>query len=376
MKKLLFINQTLAFGGAEVFNSDLLTWLQKSRNWEISAIVTEPTLHRILKANGLNSRLWSTIVDVIGDWKGLVKGLLLSPLLIVRYILILNEHKNTDIIFMTGFIEKIFVTPLAKAYHIPVCWLEFAPLDSIFLKFFGLPRLLYSFVEQLPNRVIVPTHYTANRLARNTRIPSSKIVVIPLGRQISYRPHAHTHPNSVICISRLESGKGQDLLLQAWKIVLQALPLAKLTIVGEGDFGPKLFSLARRLSIEPSVTFTGKIPDSRLFCLLSDSEVSVFPTLWPLEGYGLVSLEAMAMGIPVVGFNFGPLPETITPQTGILVPPGDVSALARAIIRLLKHQDLRNKLGSAGRKRYENNYTFAKIGPEYDKIFTVTYSSL
>lgn len=376
MNNLLFINQTMSFGGAEVFNSDLLNWLKNTQKFYITAYVTQNQLLSELKSSGITAYKIHPIVDVIGNWKGLIKGVLFLPILFYKYYRIINEHKKVNLIFMTGFIEKIMVTPLAKMYKIPVYWLEFAPLSSIFSKHFGLPRALYSLVETLPNKIIVPSQNTAHQLLKTTRILPAKLSVIPLARNIKENFTDQIVSDQVICVSRLEPGKGQDLLLQAWSEVSKKYPRARLLLVGGGDFMNSLVNLASILHISDSVSFAGEIPNQKVLALIASSEICVFPTLWSLEGFGLVTLEAMSAGKPVIGFDFGPLPEIINSKTGILVPSGDTKAMAGAILKLLKNKPLGKKMGNAGRNMYNKNYSFAKIGPKYVEIFTSTDQSV
>lgn len=155
-------------GGAEVFNSQLLDWLSKS-GIQVTSYVTHPQFAAHLP----HSHRIPLIIDVIGDWKGLIKGLLLLPLGFIYYGWLTWTYRQVDVIFMTGFIEKILVTPWAKLLGIGVVWVEFAPLEAVFSKFGGFPRQLYFLVKNLPNQVIVPTRHT------QASLPWLNSVVIP-----------------------------------------------------------------------------------------------------------------------------------------------------------------------------------------------------
>lgn len=171
----------------------------------------------------------------------------------------------------------------------------------------------------------------------------------------------------VCCVSRLEVGKGQDLLIQAWSKVISLVPQARLRIIGEGDWYEGLKLEIRRLKLESTVTLTGWVKDA--VAEMAKSDIVVFPTLWPLEGFGMVAIEAMSQAKPVVGFNFGPVPEIVTGECGILVRPRDIPALAEAIVDLLTHPAKAKRMGQAGRKRYLAHYTFDQVGPQYLQVF-------
>lgn len=339
--KILFINQSLGIGGAETFNSQLLNWLGNKH--EIKAYVTNLRFAKMLNTK---PRIISVILDIIGDWKGLLKAFFLWPFALVIYFKIIWDNKDADVIFMTGFIEKIIVTPIAKFLKLKVVWVEFAPLQTILAKFWGLPKFFYDLSR--PNHVIVPTQNTLRKNNMNA-------IVIPCGLDIDIKKYAKIKIErfSVCCVSRIEKGKGQDTLLEAWPRVLKKYPQAILYIVGEGDTLPKT----------TNVVLTGRVPDALEY--IAKSEIFVFPSRWPLEGFGLSMIEAMALAKPVIAYDQGPVPEIVDGSTGILVKDD----IATAIIKLISDAKLSKQLGLAGQKKYLENFTLAKIGPQYEKVF-------
>ena len=346
-KKILFVNQSLGTGGAETFNTGLLAWLRK-QGIQVSAWVTHPRF-----AKQLSARRLPVILDIIGDWKGLVKALVLWPLGVIMYAVVLWQNQDADIVLLTGFIEKIIITPLAKLLRMGVVWIEFGPLETVFDKFWGLPKLLYRAVSHLPDAVVMPTYNTLSHNLSIGRISRFKVKVIPCAEDIGPRP-VQVEKDLVVCVSRLEPGKGQDLLLLAWPQVLRSIPTAKLRIVGEGELYASLVSLAHNLK---NVTLTGWVQDA--IAEVAKAKVCVFPSVWPLEGFGLAMIEAMSQNKPVVAFAVGPAPEIVDRRSGVLVPAGDLPGLADAIIKMLRHP----VIGS--RQTYLRRYTFSQIGPQY-----------
>ncbi len=342
LSKILFINQTLGIGGAETFNKSLFDWLMR-KNLIIKSYTTNDRFNKILG----DSQKIPVVLDIIGDWKGLLKAFILLPYGLWIYANIFLRNLDCDVIYMTGFPEKIIITPLAYLFNKPVVWVEFGPLESVFNKFFGIPKFLYRLVSKLPDFVIMPTQNTYKQNVAVCHIPAAKIKIIPCAIEKPVNAKHKPEKNLVICISRLEKGKGQDLLIDAWPRVLEKFPDAKLKIIGEGS-----------LNLKPckNVVVTGWVDN--IWKELQKASVLVFPSVWPLEGFGLVMIEAMSLNIPIVAFNQGPAREIIDKNSGILV-----DNLSDGIIAMLQAPVME------GAKRFNENYTFDIIGPKYLEIF-------
>jgi len=155
-------------------------------------------------------------------------------------------------------------------------------------------------------------------------------------------------------VSRLTEQKGHAYLLDAFAEVIQALPSAHLLVVGDGELRPALERQAARLGLQDSVTFTGRRADVPRIMMALD--VLAMPSLW--EGFGLVLLEAMAAGKPVVASRVSAIPEIVADgETGLLVPPKDPAGLARALLILLRHPAQAREMGRRGRQRLEQQFT-------------------
>jgi glycosyltransferase involved in cell wall biosynthesis len=125
---------------------------------------------------------------------------------------------------------------------------------------------------------------------------------------------------------------------------------ARLRIVGTGPQGEALQALARALGLSDRVTFLGHIPFDRLAEEYRSADIFCLPSVQ--EGFGIVFLEAMAACLPVVACQAAAVPEVVADgETGLLVPPFDVPALAFVLDRLAIHEADRRRLGEAGRNR-------------------------
>ena len=160
---------------------------------------------------------------------------------------------------------------------------------------------------------------------------------------------------------RLTAQKGVSIGLQAFAAIAHAFPQAILLIAGEGPERSELERTAAELGLSGSVRFLGWRADSgRILAVL---DLLMAPSRW--EGFGLVVLEAMARGVPVLATRVGALPEIIADgETGLLVAAGDVGALAAALGKLLGDAGLRARLGAAGRARARREFRLERMAEE------------
>jgi glycosyltransferase involved in cell wall biosynthesis len=160
-----------------------------------------------------------------------------------------------------------------------------------------------------------------------------------------------SEPPLVAFAGRLVWEKGVDVLLKAFARVKERVPEAELIIAGQGVEAPNLKSLAKELEIDKSVKWLGHISREELEQNFDAAWVQVVPSLWA-EPFGNVTTEAMMRGTAVIASAMGAQPEIVSNnETGFLVPPGDVSALADGLLKLLNSRKLAEKMGEAGRKR-------------------------
>jgi glycosyltransferase involved in cell wall biosynthesis len=149
-------------------------------------------------------------------------------------------------------------------------------------------------------------------------------------------------------VCRLERQKGLKYLLLAMKIILIKFPEVKLEIIGEGTLLNELQELSKKLGISNSVIFFGKFTDVKPFYNRMDA--FVLPSLY--EGFGIVILEAMASGVPVIASDVDGIKEVIQDEiNGMLVLPKNPEAIAIAVTRLIQNNQLYSHLVEEGLKR-------------------------
>jgi glycosyltransferase involved in cell wall biosynthesis len=170
----------------------------------------------------------------------------------------------------------------------------------------------------------------------------------------------------VLAVGRLVEPKGHATLLEAVSPVLAVHPRTVFAIAGDGPLRPQLEAFARRIKILPAARFLGMRSDINQ--LLEAADLFVLPSL--SEGLPVALLEAMGAGLPVIASRIPAINEVLQDGlNGIMVPPGDASALARELIRLIQNPPFRDTIARAGRERVETEYTLEQMGDSYRGLF-------
>lgn len=366
---ILHSAHTLGMGGAESFNLALLSELRKN-TCEIWGVSNFKPYLQSLAEGGVPTIKQPFVVDVIGDWKGLVKAVVTVPLSLIWYVLLHLRFPDVSTLILSGFPEKILWSPVAKLFGARVIWIEFAPLTSLRKKHFGVPLFFYQLAARAMDSCIVPTQYTLNEFKKDMILPVDKITVIPCGSSLlPVKAPQTTSEHTILCISRFEMGKGQEVLLEAFSHLIQVLPEARLVLIGTGDALAQMKDFSKKLSISESVTFTGWVPSIVPF--LDTAQVLVFPSYWSLEGFGMTQIEAFARGVPVVAAQCGPAQSIIKHNiNGLLVEPQNAEALAETLKKLCTDNRLRTKLALTALKDYTSTYSIQAVGKQYSQFLS------
>jgi glycosyltransferase involved in cell wall biosynthesis len=204
----------------------------------------------------------------------------------------------------------------------------------------GAKRRLEGAVYRRADRVVVLSRAFGSLLSQEYGVDEDRIAVIPPGVDLQrFSPGSRQHARRQLgipggawvaaSVRRLVPRTGVDVLLAAWAtVVAQADGAAVLLIAGTGSEQEALRQRAHELQLGDSVRFLGRVEDAELPALYRAADLCVVPTV-ALEGFGLVVLESLACGTPVVAADVGGLREALGPLSpGLLVPPGDPQALA------------------------------------------------
>jgi glycosyltransferase involved in cell wall biosynthesis len=167
-------------------------------------------------------------------------------------------------------------------------------------------------------------------------------------------------------VGRLAPQKGQRHLIAAMPHLLERVPRAHAVIAGGGDLEGYLRELAEEVGVAPRVHVLGQRKD--VPALMHAIDVFAMPSIW--EGFGLVLLEAMAAGRPIVASRVATIPEVVLDgESGLLVPAGDPLALADALAQLANDRALATRLGETGRERLQRHFSVEKMVGDTELLY-------
>jgi phosphatidylinositol alpha-1,6-mannosyltransferase len=233
--------------------------------------------------------------------------------------------------------------------------------------------------------VLAISRYTAQCVEELQGVSARAIQILPLALDPAFwsdsqKPHSNgdgrpaNYPSGrvVLSVARLsaeEGYKGIDTVIRALPLVRERVPDVQFVIAGDGDDRPRLESLARESGVAERVFFLGSLPAASPELLYSYSNCEIFALPSKGEGFGLVFLEAMAFGKPVVGGAHGGTLDVIQDGvTGYLVSHGDVNRLAGVLTKLLTDDQLRNDMGARARERVRTHYLFESFAAELERV--------
>ncbi|QQD77595.1 glycosyltransferase [Curtobacterium sp. YC1] len=214
-------------------------------------------------------------------------------------------------------------------------------------------------------------------------VPLHAISVVPCGVDVSlFRPDGpveqRDRPLRVLTASRLVQRKGVGTTIAALAALVEQGRDVELVVVGGAGVAgadlvddpeyQRLDALARSLGVRDHVSFRGQLGQHDMPAVYRSADVVVCAPWY--EPFGIVPLEAMACGRPVVASSVGGLIDTVVEDaTGLHVPPRDEAAVAAAVGALLDDPDRREAYGRAGRERAESRYTWQKVAADSERVY-------
>ncbi|MCA8480457.1 glycosyltransferase [Burkholderia multivorans] len=282
------------------------------------------------------------------------------------------------------------VTSLHTTLHF---WIQTHPeyaADAAWMKSFGKPMLaLEQEMMTRANAVRANSRAIVREIeaAYGFKFDKQKTLVVPhgLAANVTVSKMESTSKSddvTLLFVGRLEPRKGIDVLLEALPDVLAETPNLKVRVIGDDTLpGPSgrpfkdafLDSEAGR-RWGNRVSFEGRVPDEAVRAAYAQCDIFVAPSRF--ESFGLVFLEAMREGKPVIGCAAGGMPEVVSHDiNGLLVPPGDAKSLAQAIRRLVDAPELRERMGIAGKRLFTERFTATRMASESSALYSLAVNN-
>ncbi|MBA3028131.1 MAG: glycosyltransferase family 4 protein [Desulfobacteraceae bacterium] len=224
-------------------------------------------------------------------------------------------------------------------------------------------------VSRSLDRIITVSECAKKDIATDFRIPLDRLCVVPNGINTTL---FHPVPGVKREKNRFIVTNSADMPLKGLKYLLMAMAdlsktrNAHLVVIGAPKKDSGIVKIIQNLGIGDRITFTGRISDEEFILQYARAYAAVIPSVY--EGFGLPVGEAMACGVPVISTTGGALPE-VAGDAGILVPPGDAKALARAMEKLMDDPGLAEKLGKAGYERVQAHFTWKKAAEKTVDVY-------
>ena len=367
---ILYLSETARFSGAE---ESLLNLVRFRRREEFAAYFVLPEDGPFVdKLRKENVQVFISSMPKIRHVRGAIHA--------ARAILSIVEANNIDLLHTNSIRTHIYGVYAAKKMGIPIFWHE---RNLITNEIFD-PDRIFSF---LPDKIICNSSAIADRFKKNGRIPAKVEVIYNGVDTANFHPSSNGSkirgefgigPDEIVIgiASRFNVSKGHEVFLSAAKILLHDTPgirnKLRFLIAGGSVFDEDaptskyLIELANSLAISDSIIFAGFREDMPEIY----AAIDIFVLASNAEPCGRVLIEAMASGKVMVATNSGGTPEIVKDgETGFLVEPGDPEALADKIALLAVDKDLAGRMGRAGRRRVEENFSIKKNVSEIQKIY-------
>ncbi len=219
------------------------------------------------------------------------------------------------------------------------------------------------------SHIITVSDCSRDDISNDFQLPRSRFRVIPNGinTDLFYAiPEINREENRIIVTNSADTAlKGLRYLLLAVEKVSKTHKI-KLTVIGTPKRNGDVINLVRELGLRRFVNFTGRVDNEEFVRQYAKASIAVVPSLY--EGFGIPAGEAMACGVPVISTTGGALPEVVG-DAGILVPPADSDALAKAITDLFDNPERAKEIGIAGYNRVQDLFTWKKAAEKTVEVY-------
>jgi glycosyltransferase involved in cell wall biosynthesis len=346
-------------------------WEPGTKELEIDKHVT---VHRIHVYNNISNNF--------------VEWVLQLNFAMLEYAIKLLKNESFDIIHAHDWLVAYASKLLKETYNIPLITTihatEYGRNNGIHNEMQHSISNIEEWLSKESDRIIVNSNYMKREIKNIFTISEDKISIINNGvdlhkfdntiNDVAFRKnYAAENEKIVLFVGRLVNEKGIHILIDAIPKVISNYNNVKFIIAGKGPCLNSLMEQSYRLGIFNRVYFTGFVSEEVLLKLYKCSDIGVFPSIY--EPFGIVALEGMVAGIPLVVSNTGGLGEIINHKhDGMTFYNGNSNSLADCIIELLKDNELSKNICTAAKEKVHKNYNWnditAKTVDEYLKVIS------
>jgi len=284
-----------------------------------------------------------------------------------------------DLLYRRSFIlTNIFLDGFLKRKIIIFVNQEYVDLNKISLRGRIILKIMYRIFFNTAYKIIVNSKATARWVNGFGDFSEKIFICYPIIKNESQpKGILQSHKNdegvlNLLCVANIRKNKGQEYLIEALSILSEKK--IKLTLVGhikDEVYYRRLLDKIKNMGLEGKVDFHGFLIENKLAEAYKNADIFVLPTL--LEGFGMVLVEAMSHGLPIVASNVGGIPEIIDDgDNGLLVPAASPGELAKAIKKLIEDKDLRIRLGENAFKKYGQMPLWKE---SFEKFFKCLYEN-
>ena len=363
-KKILHIVEDLKVGGLEkVLASIVLSLDKKKYNVQVWCLARGGDTAQALIDKGISLK----ILNLESYY---------NPFNIIHLGLAMKRERF-QLIHAHGYFAGTFGRLAAILARVPVI---IAHVHSTYYHYNKRNLLIEKFLSVFTDRIICVSQAVERFVTVNERIRKEKTCLIY--NAVDYpdslingackkhiRASLGTDAEAIIItiVASLTAHKGHGILLSAFQQVFMTHPSIRLLIIGDGPLREQLETAVQRQMMDTSIVFMGIRND--VLELLQVSDIFVLPSIIR-EGLGVALIEAMAVGLPIIGTDLGGIPEVIEDgENGFLVSPGSSEKLAEALKKLVNDQALRTGMGRRGRQIYEEKFTMPKMIRQIETLY-------
>ncbi len=229
----------------------------------------------------------------------------------------------------------------------------------------SLLRLRKRWVYRYATRIIANSEAAAKDVQKVFGVAADKCMALPFLIPEPEMRNDGVNSDKVVCVGRLYRSKGQATLIRAAKRIRESAPNVVIEFIGDGPERQNYEALAASLGVRDCCSFTGTLPLSDALARVASAAVSV--TTSQNEALGLASVEAQAVGTPVVASAVDGITEVVIDgETGFLATPDDADAFAEKIVTLLKNGEMRRRFGLRAREHFEDIFSDKNIARHAD----------